>query len=182
MVLLFFLIGICLVNTQKWILHSNKVGKGLGKAYCFSTENNFKCPLQAKTKGGDHLYTFKGPKLLCGYRPHLLIDSDQIHIVACINIPYTATSEHSASPVLYFLRVSDHLEFICKLFFFSRIYCDNVIHWEIFLVQSQKFTRKKNIANWFLMVWNAWKRQNRWHQIFAGVGSRQKTNFPCRVC
>ena len=115
----------------------------MGKAYFFSIENNFKCPLQAKTKGGDHLYTFKGPKLLCGYRPHLLIDSDQIHIVACINIPYTATSEHSASPVLYFLRVSDHLEFICKLFFFSRIYCDNVIHWEIFLVQSQKFTRKK---------------------------------------
>ena len=31
-----------------------------------------------KGKGGGHLYTFKQPKLFCGYRPHLLIYFDEM--------------------------------------------------------------------------------------------------------
>ena len=34
-------------------------------------------------------------------------------------LPAPATGKNSASPILCFLRISDHLESICKNFFFS---------------------------------------------------------------
>ena len=33
-------------------------------------------------------------------------------------LPAPATGKNSASPILCFLRISDHLESICKIFFF----------------------------------------------------------------
>ena len=69
-------------------------------------------------------------------------------MVACINILYwenwSAAAAADGSAVSCFLRVSDHLESICKKIFFTenftyRNYHDDVIHRENFLSSgSQK--------------------------------------------
>ena len=68
-------------------------------------------------------------------------------MVACINIFYWENRSAAAdgSAVSCFLRVSDHLESICKKFFFTenfdyRNFRDDVMHNEIFSSSgSQKF-------------------------------------------
>ena len=70
-------------------------------------------------------------------------------MVACINILYwgNRSAAVEGSAVSCFLRVSDHLESICKIFFFTenfdyRNFRDDVIHREIFLSSgSQKGAR-----------------------------------------